>query len=63
MNKAANGGNGDDVIDNQDAVFNNLRLWQDTNHNGISEAKRIKDFADAEHRQDGFEIQEVEENG
>jgi Ca2+-binding RTX toxin-like protein len=43
---AALDANGDKVFDSKDAAFTELRLWQDLNQNGISDAGELSTLAD-----------------
>jgi hypothetical protein len=43
--KTANGGNEDGIINIHDSIFTSLLLWQDLNHNGISELSELFNLA------------------
>ena len=66
FDKPANGGNNDNQIDERDAVFAQLKLWSDRNHNGISEANELQNLSNSAVRiieLDYHESRRVDEHG
>ena len=64
--KPANGGNSDGIIDQQDSIFSSLRLWQDVNHNAISEASELRTLSQLGIESIGLNYREsrrVDQNG
>jgi len=41
-----NGGNGDGLLNDEDSVYPKLLLWQDKNHDGLSQPEELKHLSD-----------------
>lgn len=50
FDRPEHGGNSDGQIDFRDTVFFRLKLWQDRNHNGVSELEELQSLSESEIR-------------
>jgi len=48
FDQLSEGGNNDGKINHRDNVFNQLRLWRDFNHNGVSEPAELTRLRNSE---------------
>lgn len=46
FDKQENGGNGDGIIDEHDAIFAKLRLWIDENHDGVCQTNELHSLSE-----------------
>ena len=53
--KPANGGNNDGRVNRRAAIFASLRLWQDVNHNGLSEPAEMRALDELDARAIGLD--------
>lgn len=57
--KPENGGTNDGLINKKDSVFLTLRLWQDLNHNGLSEPTELHTLKSLGLKTFGFRLQKI----
>ncbi|HTG92248.1 MAG TPA: hypothetical protein VL866_06660 [Pyrinomonadaceae bacterium] len=58
FDKQEQGGNGDGLIDQHDAIFSSLRLWQDKNHDGVSQSTELHTLGSMNIKSVGLDFKE-----